>query len=74
MIKRIEITRANGFKSTGCFNNITDNYIMQLYRIKSDFVYVGLVMNLQHPNKFIYAALVTLTLIIVFDIERQLFG
>ena len=30
------ITIANGFKSTRCFNNITDNYIMQLDRIKSN--------------------------------------
>ena len=27
------ITRANGFESTRCLNNITDNYVMSLYRI-----------------------------------------
>ena len=31
-----KITRANGFKSTRCFYNITDNYVMQLYRIRSN--------------------------------------
>ena len=30
------LTRANSFESTRCFNNITDNYIMQLYIIKSN--------------------------------------